>query len=138
RFENLMEFDKPSDMISGYSQVDLFKAFMVQVYDMNYANHLYDNGTIECTGILHAQLGKALVVMPTKEGGKRKVYYIEGYEHTWTYPGIWRTIFTVTRGQFFKPKDGKIFIDLRDKDFGAPDDEIPPVYLAQTKVTKDG
>jgi len=138
RFQKLIEFDKPFKNLAAYSQIDLFKAFMVQTYDMNYANHLYDNGTIECTGVLHAQLGKALVVLPTKENGKKKVYYIEGYEHTWTFPGTWRTIFTVTHGQFFRPKDGNIFIDLSDRDFGSDDDELPPVYLAQTKVTKDG
>lgn len=138
RFEQVIEFDKPTKDISGYSEKDLFKAFMVQVYDMNYANHLYENGTIECTGVLHAQLGKALVVLPTTTDGKKKVFYIEGYEHTWTFPGTWRTIFTVTRGQFFKPKDGNIFIDLSAKDFGSDDTELPNVYLAQTRVTKNG
>jgi hypothetical protein len=139
RYSRQMEFDKPTAQVSGYSEVDLFKAFMVQVYDMNYANHLYENGTIETVGVLNAELGKALVLNSSNSPIK-KVYFIEGYEHEWTYPGTWRTIFTLTRGQFLNHPNGRIFIDVIDdkNDFGDKDAEIDSVYIAQTRVKKDG
>lgn len=145
--------------------VNLFKAFLAQLYDMHFANHLYDAGTIECTGVKEAELGKALVVLPipTQRNALRKVYYIEGYEHEWSFPNQWSTTFTVTHGQFLisNPEpitagpggptltnniDGdvvqsfaersRIFIDEAADDFGQDDELINNSYLGKTITEK--
>lgn len=113
----------------------LFEAFMGQVYDMNYANHLYDTGTIECTGVLEAELGKVLKILP--EGKSLpKIYYIEGYEHSWKYPSTWRTTFSLSHGQFQTTDFNKTFIDASASDFGIPDDLLDRSYVAKTIVSK--
>ena len=119
----------------------LFKAFMIQVYDMNYANHLYDVGTITCTGVLEAELGKALVVLndPSLQGSRKKLFYIEGYDHEWTFPSAWRTTFTVTHGQFSQGdnKDPNIFVDeIGPGDFGAADTTITNAYLNKVRTER--
>ena len=119
----------------------LFKAFMAQVYDMNYANHLYDVGSITCSGVLEAELGKALVVLadPAIAGSRKKLFYIEGYEHDWTFPSSWRTTFTLTHGQFSQAdnKDPNIFVDcIGPGDFGAADATINTAYLNKTRTEK--
>ena len=118
------------------SDTTLFKALMVQAYDQNYANHLYDSGTIETNGVLEAELGKVLVILPNSNSGqKKKIYYIQGYEHDWTFPNTWRTTFTVTHGQY-KTTDQKIFIDIgksESGDFGSIDEAFDSVYIAKTQ-----
>jgi hypothetical protein len=117
----------------------LFKAFMAQVYDQNYANHLYDVGSITCTGVLEAELGKALIVKKnaTVDGARDKLYYIEGYSHEWTFPSSWKTSFTLTHGQFIDP-NGKIFIDaVGPGDFGQADIGIQTTYLSKTKTSRE-
>lgn len=120
--------------------IDLWRAFIAQLYDMNYANHLYDAGTIECTGVLEAELGKALIVRAdsTVASAKPKLYYIEGYEHNWRFPSGWTTTFTVTHGQFKLDSGIDIFIDSAKDDFGQSDVLIDSVYLSKTNANKDG
>lgn len=120
------------------SDFELFQAFLTQVYDMNYANHLYDAGTIECTGVLEAELGKALVIKSEIEGQPDRIYYIEGYEHTWQFPGTWRTVFTVSKGQY-KAQGLNTFIDIEggapgqpETDFGIDDETINTTYLTKS------
>lgn len=113
--------------------IDLFKSFAGQLYDMNYANHLYEQGTIECTGVLEAELGKALVITGK---GTTKIFFIEGYEHKWHFPNAWTTIFTVSKGQFRNDESAlNIFIDVADDDYGSPDASLDFTYIAKTDVT---
>jgi hypothetical protein len=138
RFDQLLEFSRTqAPGYSGGPEIQLWKAFMSQLYDMHFANHLYDAGTIECSGVLEAELGKALVVKASKPEDKDKIYYIEGYEHKWTFPNGWNTVFTVTHGQF-KVQDGSknIFIDESEEDFGSPDSQIINTYVAQTETKR--
>lgn len=116
--------------------IDLWRAFIGQLYDMHYANHLYDGGTIECSGVLEAELGKALVVSSGVQNIIPKAYYIEGYEHKWSFGGIWTTTFTVSHGQFKLDQGDRIYIDARDDDFGQPDQIIDSAYLSKTNVPK--
>ena len=123
------------------ANIKLFKAFMAQLYDMNYANHLYDVGTITCTGVLEAELGKALVLLkdPTISTSKDKIYYIEGYSHEWTFPSSWKTTFTVTHGQFRSAGTGdiNIYIDaIYPGDFGVADAILQNTYLSKTKTDR--
>ena len=146
RFDQMLDFCRVEGANSTAVQalepnIALFQAFMAQVYDMNYANHLYDQGTISCTGVLEAELGKALVVLndPTIANSRKKLFYIEGYEHEWTFPSAWRTTFTVTHGQFAMNdnKDLNIFVDaIGPNDFGAADTTITTAYLAKTGTEK--
>lgn len=141
RFEQTLEFCY-TQAIDGASSpnIELYQGFMAQLYDMHFANHLYDAGTIETSGVLEAELGKALVVLPDSnkltKGSKKKlppkVYYIEGYEHNWSFPHAWTTTFTLSHGQFLVDSGDKIFIDAAGDDFGQPDSQIDLGYLAKT------
>lgn len=134
RLDSVLEFCHSEIEGGGGAQnnSELFKAFAGQLYDMNYANHLYEQGTIECTGVLEAELGKALIVTG-KSGSSKKVYFIEGYEHKWQFPNMWTTVFTVSKGQW-KTNTGNIFIDISEDDFGSPDDNLDFTYIAKTDV----
>ena len=107
---------------------------MGQLYDLHFANHLYESGTMQCTGILEVELGKALVVLPEKENAKKKIYYIEGYEHSWQYPNIWKTTLTLTHGQF--QDENLPFIDVATEDGGQPDKTLESSYLRQTFIDR--
>lgn len=140
RMDSLLEFcHTTSDGISETrginTDINLFRGFMGQLYDMNFANHLYEQGTIECYGVLEAELGKALVVKQSLPNAPDKVYFIEGYEHKWTYPSTWTTVFTVTKGQF---KDAnRPFIDVMGfGDNGQADTSLDATYVAGTKGRK--
>ena len=140
RMEQIFEFTMTSsisgnqEVVVGGPQVNLFKAFVAQLYDMNAYNHLYDAGTIECSGVLEAELGKVLVLKADPQfGGLDKIYYIEGYEHQWKFPGQWTTTFTVTHGQWKTiPGDKKIFIDATADDQGQDDVILNNAYIAKT------
>ena len=136
RYEQILEFVIPSEKQLGKIKVDIFKAFMGQIYDMNFANHLYEVGTIECTGILEAELGKVLVVASNTDWETKKIYYIEGYQHTWQFPNTWKTIFNVTHGQF--QSNEKPFIDVAGADAGQRDHSLDSIYRAKTIVDKEG
>lgn len=135
RYEQLLEFIVPAKERQGQVETRIFKAFMGQLYDMNFANHLYEVGTIECTGILEAELGKVLVVASNTEEEVKKIYYIEGYQHTWQFPNTWRTVFNVTHGQF--QSNSKPFIDVSGADGGQRDHSLDSIYRAKTVVDKD-
>ena len=133
RMDALLDFCHTSIAGGGVENNSLlFQAWAAQLYDMNYANHLYEQGTIECTGVLEAELGKALVIRG-KNTEKSKIYYIEGYEHKWSFPNLWTTVFTVSKGQF-KTNDGQIFIDISEDDNGAPDSSLDFTYIAKTNI----
>lgn len=137
RFEQTLDFSFIQDTkSSGLSDVDLVSAFADQLYDFHFANHLYDQGTIECTGVLEAELGKALIVKgnPAFPNAADKVYYIEGYEHTWNFPSTWRTTFTLTHGQWLDQQN--IFIDIDESNGGKPDDMLTGSYIAQTVTSR--
>jgi LysM repeat protein len=129
--------DKKTYLPAAGPEVTLYRAFMAQLYDMHFANHLYDAGTISCTGVLEAEIGKALIVKadPAQAGAKDKVYYIEGYEHEWTFPSTWMTTFTLSHGQF-KTDDRLIFIDNELFDSGQMDIVLDAAYLAKTFTGK--
>lgn len=138
RFDQILEFchvrGAGTEQTSGTTspEIALWKGFMLQLYDQNYANHLYESGTIECTGVLEAELGKALVILPTSDQAKKKIYFIEGYEHEWNFPNKWTTKFTLSHGQFKDQQN--IFIDvLHNGDFGQEDVDIDLNYLAKTE-----
>lgn len=142
RMDKTLEFCYPSNKSGGKAgaapDILLWKAFMLQLYDMHYANHLYEAGTIECTGVLECELGKALRILPSNPAIKaEKIYLIEGYEHDWEFPGKWTTKMTLTHGQF-KTIDGsdKIFIDVDPDDYGAEDKDIDTIYLAKTESSR--
>ena len=143
RFDQTLDFSFVEDASGTAIQapapnIVLFKGFMAQVYDMNYANHLYDVGSITCTGVLEAELGKALIVKRNESitGSLDKVYYIEGYSHDWHFPSKWTTTFTLTHGQFLT-SDGKIFIDaIGPGDFGQADVALNTTYLSKTKTDR--
>lgn len=151
RFDQILDFSfatgttekgEPMAIKAPTPNIHLFQAFMGQLYDMNFANHLYDAGTITCTGVLEAELGKALVIPkdPKIEKSLDKVYYIEGYTHEWTFPNMWRTTFMVTHGQFRGTEN--IFIDALEGpagsggDYGTPDATIQTAYLSKTKTER--
>lgn len=81
--------------------VNILKGFLLQRYDQTAYNHLYDNGTLETTGMIDAAVGKVLRVHPPKEStflDFPKLFYVEGYTHEYKYPGMWMTTWKVTNG----------------------------------------
>lgn len=109
------------------AEINLWKAWLVQLYDINYANHLNHSGTIECSGVLEAELGKVLTLLPenTSSGsGKKRIYYIEGYEHEWNFPNTWRTVFSLSKGQYKDKTDPYIIFD----------DTFDSVFKAKTRI----
>ena len=144
RFEQTLEFcyrqgtDKKTAIQGVGPNIELFTGFMAQLYDMHFANHLYDGGTITTSGVLEAELGKALILLPDPnyKAAQPKAYYIEGYEHEWSFPKHWTTTWTVSHGQF-KTNTQNIFIDSTTDDNGAPDTLLDNVYLAKTKTGRN-
>jgi len=143
RLQQTLEFCYQEDarkkgvkVLGANSNLNIFRAFMEQVYDMHSFNHLYDAGTIECTGVVEAEVGKALIIKPSRSGDPEKIFLIEGYEHEWTFPNVWRTTFTLTHGQFKSTVSKNIFIDLSEADGGQPDSLIDNVYIAKTVTDK--
>jgi len=137
RFKGTIDFvyvDSTSGLYKNKQEI-LFKSFINQGYDHKAYNHLYDTGTVVTTGEKRAQLGSVLRVSPSVEGAPVKLYYVEGYSHTWKFPGMWETEWNVTMGQF----DDKLFpfIDLEIGDFGQPDVEQGRGYLAKTNVDRN-
>lgn len=126
---------------------DLWRGFFMQVYDQNFANHMYEAGTIETTGVLEAELGSILRILPQGDindidGPQAKLYYIEGYEHRLAFPNTWTTVWTVSHGQFEIAGTAaltgkqKFFIDSSEDDFGQEDFDLNSVFIAKT-VTRN-
>jgi len=140
KFQQMMDYHMAQGQKKEVtSDTQYFKAIMGQLFDMQFFNHLYEAGTIETSGVLEAELGKVLKLLPDKskedEGQPDpKIYYIEGYEHKWKFPSTWRTTFTVTHGQFQVSKGNKIFIDASEDDFGQEDTGFQNLYVAKTKA----
>lgn len=134
--EQNLDFIVPEREARGKIEIDLFKGFLTQIYDLHFVNHIYENGTIECTGVLEAELGKALVIPSTDDSEDKKMYYIEGYQHAWQYPSTWRTTFEVSHGQF--QNESNPFIDVAQNDAGLPDTVLSSNYVAKTIVKRDG
>lgn len=136
RLDQVLEFCYAKEQgVTGSTEIELWKAFMAQLYDMHFANHLYDAGTLVCTGVLEAELGKALIVKSAQDQTPDKVYFIEGYQHEWRLREGWSTTFTVTHGQW-KTEGKDIFIDIAPEDFGYPDILLANSYIAQTGVSR--
>jgi len=138
RFDNTMEF---AYLLQGLKEntadIQIYKAFIAQIYDFYYANHLYEQGTMETSGVLEAELGKCLRIRtedPLLE--PEKIYYIEGYEHNFTSLGKWTTTFTLTRGQFNTSIGAEVFIDQTLQDFGNIDTVNDPHTLVKSKVDR--
>jgi hypothetical protein len=137
RFKGTMDFVYVDNKATTYvnKQEILFKSFINQTYDHKAYNHLYDTGTIVTIGEKRAQLGSVLRLLPSVENAKVRLYYIEGYTHTWKFPGVWETEWNVTMGQF--DDKGRPFIDIPITDFGQPDVELGRGYLAKTNVDRN-
>jgi len=132
KFDGVLDFCYANNTGKTYNaDTNIYKAFLVQLYDFYYANHLYEQGTIETTGVLEAELGKCLL-LKSEDGGDPKIYYIEGYEHNFKYPATWTTKFTVTRGQFLSSWE-KTFIDLDSDDWGQTDKSLELNYLIKSE-----
>jgi hypothetical protein len=137
RFEQEIDFCYLEGTTSTKSlAVNLYKAFMAQIYDFYYANHLYEQGTIETYGVLEAELGKCLKVIPENDYERVKLYYVEGYDHSWSSLGKWTTTWTLTRGQFQMQGYLNVFIDQHYDDFGADDEMIDTSYLVRSKTER--
>jgi len=138
RYDTFEEFlYTRTDVKENVPLSNLMLAFLGQIYDQNFANTLYESGTIECTGVLEAELGKVLRVI-SQDDSPDKFFYIEGYEHQWTYPQTWRTTFTLTHGQFdtLGQSGGNPFIDSSFEDGGRPDLSFTSVYIAKTDAKR--
>lgn len=74
----------------------------------------YETGTLEIKKA-HPDLciGKALVIKDSQVN-ENKIFYIEGYTDSWSYPGIWQQTVQLTRGQTLD-KSGKIILSISDK-----------------------
>jgi len=114
--------------------INLFKSFAHLVYDLHAYNHLYDTGSMTTVGEGKAELGKVLKVPTDVEFSSPRIYYVEGYQHHWTFPGQWETEWSLTMGQF--DHLGAPFIDLIDEDDGTFDDETANTSLVKTNVTR--
>jgi hypothetical protein len=112
---------------------ELYNSFINLIYDLNIYNHLYETGSIVTTGDPLAQIGSCLRIKSDFDDDDR-LFFIEGYSHTWTYPNQWETEWNLTHGQF----DNKMnpFIDARDADGGQDDIETNKRYLVKTNLKK--
>ncbi len=140
KYDQILEFVETRQESKVKPILDLLKGFIVQLYDLHSFNALYESGTIECSGVLEAELGKVLKIKSQDESqtAPDKLFYIEGYEHKWTFPSTWTTVFTLTHGQYQNTGDENIFIDLRPGDFGREDSEILRTYIAKTQTERPG
>jgi len=111
------------------SQPRLWQSFVNQIFDQKAFNHLYDTGSITSIGNILAQLGSVLSISSPRNKDK-KFYYVQGYSHTWKFPGQWETEWTVTMGQFNNSENP--FIDVEDIDNGQTDNDFDQGYLAKT------
>jgi len=119
--------------------IDLYKSFLEQLFDANVYNHLYETGTMVSVGNNKAEIGKALKILSSTTHlikNNDKIYYIEGYSHTWTFPGQWETEWQLTRGQFANRYNP--FIDASENDSGKLDTEFSSNYLVKTQTSRDG
>ena len=117
--------------------VQLQKQFMNQVYDMHRFNHMYETGTISTNG-LYVEIGRVLKVTSTKFPSlPPKLYYIEGYDHEWSFPNRWTTTMKVTRGQYETNGTKQAsFIDSDEADDGLEDIEFTQSHLVKTNVPR--
>jgi hypothetical protein len=113
-------------------QVELFRSFINQVQDQYFYNHLYDTGTIVTEGNAAAELGQVLRIRARSElpPNLDKIYYIEGYTHTWNFPSQWETEFHVTMGQW--NDRAKPYIDIADEEGGKDDEDS----ISQTIISR--
>ena len=125
-------FEEASGPYANVSNLNLVKAFIGQLYDFHYCNHMYETGTIETTGVMEAELGRSLKIKHTE--GPDKIYYIEGYSHNYTYPSHWTTTFTVTHGQWDSAT--LPFIDFSKDDRGQEDVYFKNSYYGKTFIKK--
>lgn len=115
--------------------IPLYRSFINQIYDLNVYNHLYETGSIVSSGDNRAQLGATLrIENDLGESSQDRLYFIEGYTHTWTFPNQWETEWQLTHGQFDDQQNP--FIDIAKEDGGQADSESNRRYLVKTTVKK--
>ena len=115
------------------TSVELYRSFINQIYDLNAYNHLYETGSITSIGDSRAQLGTCLRIRSDFDDDDR-LYFVEGYSHTWTFPNQWETEWNVTHGQF--DNETNPFIDIDESDGGQADNETNRRYLVKTNFSK--
>lgn len=126
-------YSQKESSASVNTNIELFRSFINQIFDLNAYNHLYETGTIVSAGTSYAQVGACLQVSGGSEK-KDKIYYIEGYSHTFTFPNQWETEFQVTQGQFNSRTNP--FIDSSATDSGQIDADSVSRYLVKTNVRR--
>jgi hypothetical protein len=134
-------YNKAADIakneVSGFdpnnTSVELYRSFINQIYDLNAYNHLYETGSITSIGDSRAQLGTCLRIRSDFDDDDR-LYFVEGYSHTWTFPNQWETEWNVTHGQF--DNETNPFIDIDESDGGQADNETNRRYLVKTNFSK--
>lgn len=138
RFDAQLDFAYLNDKVRAAANISpiLFRSMIAQLYDHKAYLHLYDTGTMETHGDLRAELGKVLRVITddSSNATPTKIYYIEGYSHDWTFPGIWKTQYSLTMGQF--DVEDKPFIDLSAHDSGTLDAIEGATTLSQTAIDR--
>lgn len=135
---------------SATNAVTLYKSFIAYLYDVRAYNRLYETGTVEGRGDIKARCGLVLRVLSenppvsgieslklssvANEEVPAKLYYTEGYKHSWKFPGMWTTTYSVTQGQYEDEKNP--FIDLDNDDFGRFDKDFDQTNLIKTNVPR--
>lgn len=133
-FEGVIEFAYDSRGGSRSLSVNLYRAFLNQIYDHQCENHLCETGTISTVGNPNAEIGRCLFIKPLNPSNKPKIYHVEGYNHNWSFPSQWETTWTLSAGQF---NDRSLpFIDLDESDEGQSDIEFDQNYLVKTDVAR--
>jgi hypothetical protein len=70
--------------------------------------HMLQNGTIQIIGNEDTRIGKSLIIKKNNSGYKYDmIYYIEQYQDSWRFPGLWTQNLLLTRGSAMK--DGNWF-----------------------------
>jgi hypothetical protein len=136
RFEADLDFSYSTGTSQNTATVDafLYRSFIDQLYDQRAYLHCYDTGTLETPGDVRAEIGKVIRIQSDQEDKPSRIYYIEGYQHNWRFPGIWTTDYTLTMGQFDDEQEP--FIDLSSDDKGQIDDAADSVTLTQTIIDR--
>lgn len=100
----------------GISAIDILNGWNNLLAHWYENAHKLESGTMKINGNLDVEIGKVLEVEYTKFGNNDKyLYYIEGYENEWEYPGLWTTSLKLTRGRK-ENKQRKIIEDSNDTD----------------------
>lgn len=91
--------------------VDIMRGWNVLLKHWFEHNSLLETGTFSVVGRPEIRTGKRLLITDAKFN-TNKEFYIEGTRDTWSYPGRWDQVITVTRGRHFSGGQTRLISEI--------------------------